>query len=563
MQIYDEKIFENPTETICAFNETEFKSAFDRIQHLSKTSYLLGYIRYEAKDVFLNKKIKSNLPLLYFEAFKDFKHHTPKVSEDIYLYTNPCISFDDYKKAIEKIKDEISNGNTYEVNYTYDFDVFTDADEKALYEYLLKHQKTPYNALISNKYETVLSFSPELFFSLEKNKILTKPMKGTIKRGKTEDEDNNLIEFLKNDIKNRAENVMIVDLLRNDLSKIAKTGSVKVPKLFEIETHKTLHQMTSEITAEIESNTTLYDIFQAIFPCGSITGAPKRSTMEIIEKTEKGKRGIYCGAIGFLSPQKSVFSVPIRILQKSDTQKAYKYRVGGAIVWDSSVEEEWEETITKMSFLNIGQNSFQLIETLKAKDKEFLYADEHFKRLEESAKIFGFKFPKELKQIKPAKDGIVRILLSKNGHFDLQYRDLKESKSDRVCIAKENTNSKNAFLYHKTTHRPLYEKSFEKIKAGEIYDEIFFNEKGELTEGARTNIVLQIDGKLFTPPQKCGLLNGILRQELLSQNHEKKITEKILYKTDLKKAQKIFCINSVRGIQEVVLEESDKLAVSK
>lgn len=172
-------------------------------------------------------------------------------------------------------------------------------------------------------------------------------MKGTVKRGSTEQEDKENIKFLKNDIKNRAENVMIVDLLRNDLSKIAKTGSVKVQKLFDIETHKTLHQMTSEITANVSENKNLYDILEAIFPCGSITGAPKISTMEIIEQLEFGKRNIYCGAIGFLSPQETIFSVPIRILQKASKENLYKYRVGGAIVWDSDIKDEWEETLQK------------------------------------------------------------------------------------------------------------------------------------------------------------------------------------------------------------------------
>lgn len=548
MQIYDNMAFKKPKETICAFNKTEFKKALEKIEQLSKTHYLLGYIRYEAKDIFLNKKICSKLPLLYFEAFDCFKPYTPKKMNNVFVHTTPCISFDEYKKDLKKIKDEISEGNTYEVNYTYDFDIFADADDFAIYEYLLEEQKTPYNTFVKNEYETLLSFSPELFFKIEGNKILTKPMKGTVKRGETNGEDEKLIRFLKNDTKNRAENVMIVDLLRNDLSKIAKTGTVKVSKLFEIETHKTLHQMTSEITAEIKDNTSLYEIFEAIFPCGSITGAPKISTMEIIDKIEHGKRNIYCGAIGFLSPEKTVFSVPIRILQKTNEQHTYKYRVGGAIVWDSEIKDEWEETITKMSFLNQTQNDLKIIETIKSENNKFVYAKAHFERMEKSAKALGFEFPDEIKKISPTKDGMVRILLSKNGEFEIQHKEITEDKTNLIEISDTAVYSKNPFLFHKTDHRPWYYVSFEKIKSGKIYDEVFFNEKGELTEGARTNIVLQINGEYFTPPLKCGLLNGIMRKKMIE---EKKINERILYKKDFETAQKILCINSVRGIKEV------------
>lgn len=551
MQIYDNKAFNNPIEIITAFDKKTFKLAVERIEKLSKNYYLLGYIRYEAKEIFLNKEISTKIPLLYFEAYKNHKTYSPKTRSNAFVKTDACLSFEQYKTAISKIKQEISNGNTYEVNYTYDYNVYTDCEDFELYEYLLTRQKTPYNTFIKNEYETLLSFSPELFFELEGNNILTKPMKGTVKRGTTPIEDMENINFLKNDIKNRAENIMIVDLLRNDLSKIAKTGTVKAEKLFEIETHKTLHQMTSEITAELKEETTLYEILEAIFPCGSITGAPKISTMEIIDSVEKGKRNIYCGAIGFLSPEKSIFSVPIRILQKQNNETHFKYRVGGAIVWNSDITDEWEETITKMSFLkNDSTLDFKIIETLKAENGSFSHSKEHFDRMKNSAEFFGYSLPAELYNFKPKKEGMVRILLDCDGEFEIEYLELKPDKNNFVTISEKTTFSQNIFLQHKTSYRDWYKESFEKIKTGEIYDEIFFNEKGELTEGARTNIILQIDGNLFTPPLECGLLNGILRQRFLEQ---KQCTERILYKKDLENAEKIFCINSVRGAKEVVL----------
>lgn len=547
MLIFGNKLFKKPLRILKAFNNEEFLTAFREIEELSKKYYLAGYIRYEAKEVFLGKKITSDYPLLYFEVFEDFKEFSPHVADLCRLKSSSAITFEQYKSDLEKIKEEIANGNTYEVNYTYDRHVDCEADEFELFNFLLKKQATPYNAFIKNDIETIFSFSPELFFELKNGHILTKPMKGTVPRGIDEVQDKKNVDFLKNDIKNRAENVMIVDLLRNDLGRIAKTGSVKVSKLFEIETHKTLHQMTSQIEADLLDGTTLFEVFKAIFPCGSITGAPKISTMKIIDRLEKGSREVYCGAIGLISPKKTVFSVPIRILQKKSDEKTYRYRVGGAIVWNSDIKEEWEETLTKSKIL---EEDFKLIETIKVEcGKPFLWA-EHLGRLKNSAKHFGFNFNPELETLKPTQDGMLRILLSKDGSYSLEYKKLVRSEVCKVEISPKKVDSRKAFLYHKTTYRPYYEESFKKIVDGKIYDELFFNEKGELTEGARSNVLLTINGKLYTPPVKCGLLNGVLRQNLLDRGI---CTEKILYKEDLLLAENVYCINSVRGIRRVVL----------
>lgn len=539
MIIFGEKQFTNPIKIITAFNFDELKTAFAKIEELKNQYYIVGYLRYNA---FSGQS--SNFPLLYFEVFNSYNIYKTKNTKKLLLNPTPCVNFCEYSNAIKKIKEEIAKGNTYEVNYTYDFDVLFDGDELDLFNFLLSKQKTPYNFYIKNQYDTVLSFSPELFFEMQNNHILTKPMKGTIHRGKDKKEDKNLIEFLKNDIKNRAENVMIVDLLRNDLGRIAKVGTVNVSKLFEIETHKTLHQMTSQIEADLKENTTFFDIFKAIFPCGSITGAPKISTMKVISDVEKGERNIYCGAIGMISPKETIFSVPIRILQKTNEQNNFKYRVGGAIVWDSNAQDEWEETLTKTKFLN---DEFQIIETVKIENNSILFEKEHFERMQKTAEHFGFKF--KTPEIAKTDDGMLRILLNRDGEIKTELKKITPAKTSKIAISPIIQNSKNEFLYYKTTYRPWYYDSFQRIKNGEIYDEIFFNEKGELTEGARSNIVLQINGNLYTPPVQCGLLNGVFRQELLKNN---KCTEKILYKKDLEKAEKIFCVNSVRGMVEVL-----------
>lgn len=546
MQVYADKCFDKPLEILEVFKSSDFKAAIDRLELLSKKYYCLGYIRYGAKDVFLGKDFSSQLPLLYFEVFDKYTDYQQEEVSFLPVVCTQTIDFETYSNALKNIKRQIAQGNTYEVNYTYDFCVKTDSSPRKLYDYLLKKQKTPYNTFIQNKYETLLSFSPELFFELEDRHVVTKPMKGTIARGVTEKEDFANINFLKNDVKNRAENVMIVDLLRNDLSKIAKTGTVKVSELFGIETHKTLHQMTSTVEADLAQGVTLYDIFNAIFPCGSITGAPKISTMNIIDKEETGKRDIYCGAIGFLSPKKSVFSVPIRILQKTKDEDSYRYRAGGAIVWDSDITDEWEETLTKAKFLT--DVNFQLVETLLSKNGTLLYAKEHFDRMEASAKNLGFIFNENIRALVPEKAGMVRVLLSKNGEFEVQYRDLKTSNTNKVEISALMVNSQEPLILHKTTCRPWFEEAMKKIVAGKVYDEIFLNEKGEVTEGARSNIVIEKGGKLYTPPVKCGLLNGVLRQKYINEN---RCEEKVLYKEDLLTADKIYCINSVRGVKEV------------
>lgn len=595
MQIFADKIFENPIKVIEAFDNEGFIEAFSQIEILRKRHYLLGYIRYEAKEIFLGRKIKSKYPLLYFEVFKEAKMHrcidAKKNPSDLVIQSlSHLIDYKTYKKAIQQIKKEIACGNTYQVNYTYDYKIETDLDGFELYKNILPRQKTHYNAYIKNKYEEILSFSPELFFELERGinsyKIKTKPMKGTVKRGKTEAQDQKNIEFLKNDIKNRAENVMIVDLLRNDLGKIAKTGTVKVDKLFEVETHKTVHQMTSEISAELDENITFYDIFEALFPCGSVTGTPKINTMEIIDRIEIDKRNVYCGAIGLISPEKTVFSVPIRILQGvngANNKKTFLCRVGGAVVWDSTPKDEWEETLTKIKFLNspnegglgnppykltsrndvmVGRaylpDNIKLIETILVKNGKMKYKAAHFARMKKSAKELGFKFDLQNVKSKVQNVGwdchpamILRILLNKEGVLEMQSMPLNKIKTNKISISKTPVNINELLLQHKTTYRPWYSEAMERIKKGEIFDEIFFNKKDELTEGARSNIILQIGGKLFTPSFECGLLKGVLRQKLLSQD---KIKEKKLYLEDLKKAEKIYCINSVRGVIEVEIQ---------
>ncbi len=540
MLIFGEKCFKKPINVLRAFNNEEVVAAFEAIENYKKNHYVVGYVRYEAKEIFLGNKTQTTAPILYFEVHDFFETFTPQKCSPHYLDVIPSVSFEKYKNAFAKIKEQISVGNTYEVNFTFPLQIKFEGDDFELYKYLRTKQNTKYSAYIKNEYDTVLSFSPELFFE-EKNKhIITKPMKGTIKRGATVAEDEEMKSFLQNDTKNRAENVMTVDLLRNDLGRISKAGSVNVTKIFEIETHKTLHQMTSQIESDLREDVTSYDIFKSLFPCGSITGAPKISTMKIIDKLETCPRNIYCGAIGFFSPQKTLFSVPIRILQKSTKDKNFKYHSGSAIVWDSDAAGEYKEALLKAKFLS---DDFKLIETMLAKNGEIEYLQEHIDRITNSAKHYGFNIPDF--NFDTPKNGIVRLALSRDGHLEIQYKKLNKPASYTAKISQMTIDSNNDFLYHKTTYRPYYNVNYQKY-----YDEIFLNERGEVTEGSRTNIVIEKDKKKFTPPVRCGLLNGIERARMI-QNGE--CDEKILYAEDLKTADAIYCVNSVRGIKKVNL----------
>ena len=378
-----------------------------------------------------------------------------------------------------------------------------------------------------------MSFSPELFFRIEGSKITTRPMKGTIRRGNNPDEDQTNREFLVNDSKNRAENLMIVDLIRNDLGIIARDGSVKADRLFQIEEHPTVFQMTSEISAELRDDISLYDVIRALYPCGSITGAPKLSTMRVIEETEPYDREVYCGAIAFIHRDRTEFSVPIRILQKHSDEHDFKYFAGGAITFDSTAEDEWTETISKARFL---ESDFSLIETGSG-DREL-----HLARLKKSADALNFKWNSELDSFEFPENIVSRIELFKDGHYQVTTRMIPAPADRPKVRIKGKVDSANPFLYHKTTVRSPYPHDF--------FEEIRTNEKNEITEGTFTNVAVRIGDHLYTPPLSCGLLNGVMRQKLLQQGL---LQEKILYPEDLANADCVYCMNSIRGIFEVEL----------
>ena len=470
---------------------------------------------------------------------------------DINLDWHPLISRNEYNFSIKKIKDYISSGDTYQVNFTFPLQTKFNLNPIDYFHNLCFAQRANYSCFINLENFTVISLSPELFFRRDGNKLTVKPMKGTMKRGRFNLEDEYLAAELKMSKKNRAENLMIVDMLRNDLGKISKISSVNTKSLFDIEKYNTVFQMTSTVESEINPSVSIADIFKALFPCGSVTGAPKIRTMEIINEVEKYPRGIYTGAIGLIKPGGDcVFNVPIRTIAIDKKCRLATFNVGGGIVSDSTVEDEFNECLTKSFFISENAPFFQLLESLLLDDGEIFLFDEHIKRIKSSAKYFDYifdenKFKRTLIDISkqfPTGKFKIRVLNDIFGNIETEVAKISDLPLPRkITFAASPVNSSDKFLYHKTTNRKVYTNA--KADFTEYDDVILWNEKDEITETTICNIVVQLNGEKITPTISSGLLNGVYRQKLLSEG---KIKEGILRREDLYKAEKIYLINSVR-----------------
>ncbi|CAH2713778.1 Isochorismate synthase MenF [Neobacillus rhizosphaerae] len=549
--------FQNPIKVIIAHTIDEVIPSFQLVQDaVDNGYYAAGFITYESAAAFdsaYRVKEGTSLPLLWFGIFPE-PLLRPLSHTGTYSLTEwkSSVSTDEYNQSILSIKQSIENGDTYQTNYTIRLNSHFQGNDIAFFEKLKRAQASNYCAYINTGNHSILSASPELFFHLDGDEITTRPMKGTIKRGKSVADDEANAKWLYHSEKNRAENLMIVDLLRNDLGIIAEPGTVNVPQLFEIEHYPTVHQMTSTITAKVSANTKLVDIFKALFPCGSITGAPKISTMNIISNLETSPREVYCGAIGFISPNKeAIFNVPIRTVLIEHQSGIATYGVGGGITWDSTTEDEYQEIMTKASLLEENRPEFQLLESLLVVRGEFFLLQEHLNRLKKSAQFFGFLYNSE--GVKKAllefssQNNIgelkVRLLLENDGNITIEGTPINKPQAPlKVMLADNPIEKNNPFLYHKTTNREVYAQ-FQMWKPSAVFDVLLWNEDGELTEFTNGNVVLEIDGALWTPPLNRGLLAGTFREMLLKNG---KIHEKTLTVADLQKTTKIWFINSVR-----------------
>ena len=481
---------------------------------------------------------------------------------------DPRFSFTEteYGVKVEEIRRAIAAGCYYQANLTGKFSFHFPGDPFTLYARLQAIQPVRYGAFLRTDAGCILSQSPELFFRVRGKNIEVQPMKGTAARGRTEAEDRRAAAALKADPKNRAENVMIVDLMRNDLGKVCEIGSVHVPRLFEVHRLRTVLQMVSTVSGTLRPGATVSSLFRALFPCGSVTGAPKISAMRALRRLETSPRGVYTGAIGILLPGGDMtFSVAIRTVTLRNGRA--KAGAGGGIVWDSDPREEYREACLKGGYLSEPSFSFQLIETfLWSPGTGFRFLPEHLRRLASSARYFGFRFREEnvrsalhsaLRKEKAAGPRRIRLLLEGSGEVSVEVSPLspvrKGTGPARVTISTVGVSSRDPFVRHKTTHRGWRDKELQKARADGFDEVIFLNERGEVTEGAITNLFVEAAGRLLTSPAACGLLEGIRRRRVLA-DRSLRASERVLYPEDLRTCRRILLTNSVRGVMPAVLD---------
>ncbi|MBU9608681.1 aminodeoxychorismate synthase component I [Burkholderia multivorans] len=501
-------------------------------------------------------------------------------------HVRKSVTRDAFGAAIAAVHDALRAGDSYQINYTYrlNFDVF--GTPLALYRRLRARQPVRYGALIALPDGAwVVSCSPELFVEKHGELLRARPMKGTAPRSADPQQDAASAAFLANDPKNRAENVMIVDLLRNDVSRIARTGTVRVPALFSVEPYASVWQMTSTVEAGWRDGTTFADMLRALFPCGSITGAPKHKTMQLIDAIETTPRGLYTGTIGWLdAPREAAaacgdfcLSVAIRTLTldappasapAGDDRRRGTMGVGAGIVLDSVAADEYAECELKARFLTDADPGFQLFETTCATRADGIrHVDRHLARLQRSADAFGFRFDADaLRRAIDTRcaaldgDGPYRMKLSlaKDGTLDIVAAALKPLPAGpvRVWLAADHgfapTRANDALLLHKTTRRADYDRAWQAAEALGGFDMLFVNERGELTEGGRSNLFVKLDGQWVTPPLASGVLPGVMRAVLLDDRAFGAV-ERIVTRNDLARAQALLLTNALRGALDAVL----------
>ena len=532
---------------------------------LQRGFYAAGFVSYEAAPAFdpaLHAPHISDFPLCWFGIYsRPQPLDLSQLQRRSYRVGSWQASIDAqrYREDIDRIKCYIAAGDSYQVNYTYRMFAPFAGDALSFFLDLNRNQPTEFAAFADIGDIAVCSVSPELFFRLDGALLTSRPMKGTASRGRYPAEDRARAEWLRNSQKNRAENTMIVDMIRNDFGRIAATGSVTVPSAYDIERYPTAWQMTSTVTAR--SSASPAQILAALFPCASITGAPKARTMAIIGELETTPRKLYTGAIGFFDPQRRAqFNVAIRTVLIDRRSSRAEYGVGGGIVWDSAADEEFAETRTKAKVLTAKGVAFDLLETLLwAPPEGYFLRDEHLQRMKDSAEYFGYPFPDAalaaaLNAIAaqfPGESRRVRLCLDRTGKVSCQSAAFRSPPPDsrvRLALAATPVDSANPLLYHKTTKRDIYETA--RQSAPEADDVILYNERGELTETTIYNLVLKIGGRLLTPPLESGLLPGTFRAWLLGQRI---IAEQTLTIADLERCEAVYVINALRKWQRAIV----------
>jgi para-aminobenzoate synthetase / 4-amino-4-deoxychorismate lyase len=545
---------------------------------VARGMWVAGFVSYEAApglDPAMRVRERAGgdpfarLPLAWFALFEDRERTTlpepqegtPRGSADVW---RPSIDRASYDTAIARIRERIAAGDTYQVNHTLRLHSRVQGDERGLYRDLCYAQRGAYAAYLNLGRYRVLSASPELFFRIDDGRITTRPMKGTAPRGRWSAEDDEVAAGLRGSVKDRAENAMIVDLLRNDMGRIARTGTVTWSDVFDLERYETVWQLTSTVSAELEPATPLIDVFRALFPCGSVTGAPKVRTMEIIAELEDAPRGVYCGAVGFLAPTGSDapaarFSVPIRTVLLDTESRSAEYGVGGGITWGSSAEGEYDETVAKARVLTARRPRFELYETLRHDPgKGFRHLDRHLRRLRESSAYFGFAFDEQA-LVRALHDGAgrfpdrparLRVSVDRRGGIDVGATALVTS-PEPVRLAIDHghpVDHTDPMMFHKNSLRGVYEQA--RARHPDADEVLLVNDRGEITEATIANVAVSLDGRWVTPPLDAGLLPGVGREVALEEGW---LVEATVRLDDLRRADAIELVSDVRGRRQVLL----------
>ena len=536
--------------------------------------HAVGFLCYEAAPAFdpalASCRRDPLLPLAWFGLYRQRLEAAPTEGPPPLGYTlgpwEPRRQPRTHAAAVGRIQERIAAGETYQVNYTFPVEASFAGDPGGLYRDLRRSQGgAGFSAFLDLGRAVVVSASPELFFSLEPDgRIETRPMKGTRRRGRWAEEDESLARGLMASSKERAENVMIVDLLRNDLGRVARTGSVHVPRLCRAEALDTVWQMTSTVTARLREEIGLGEVFEALFPCGSVTGAPKVRTTQIIRELEGAPRGVYTGSIGYLSPAAGAgagrlrgvearFSVAIRTVTVDRAANLARAGVGGGITWDSEASSEYRECLEKARFLTPSIPDFELVERLLFEPGRGYYLhDRHLRRLEASAGYFGFPFDegRVRSSLVEAASGArrpldVRLTMARDGCVTVESSEVEAAPAEVTAVVARGVvvDDQDRFLYHGTSNRRVYETALAEARRRGAEEAVLRNQRGEVTEAAGGNLVVETGDGRYTPPLSSGLLPGTMRAELLATGRAR---ERRLRVEDLTAARAVYRIDSVR-----------------
>lgn len=530
------RLYRDPVEIVRADRATEVLPALERLRAArGRGLHAAGYLTYEAGAALMPRALPArdgDGPLLWFGLFADYRlldgagvaALLPDPAGARAAAPRPRIARDRYDAALAEVLALIRAGDIYQANFTLRADVPVVGDPLALYAGLRRSAAAGYGALVATGERHLLSLSPELFFALEVETLTCRPMKGTATRGDTPEEDATRIATLRGDAKQRAENLMIVDLMRNDLSRVAVPGSVAVPDLFTVESYPTVHQMTSTVTARLGEGRDAVDVLAALFPCGSITGAPKQRSMEVIATVEEAPRGIYTGSIGRIDADgDAAFNVAIRTLALADGAAVAELGLGSGIVADSRADEEWAEVRAKGAFVTAGQPALDLIETMAFDPEDgVILLERHLARLTASAAALGFRFDRHVvrNELQAAtfrlrKAARIRLLLAQGGAIAIEIAPAPTAydRPLRVAVVPLPVAASDFRLRHKTSDRGFYDAARRAAGTDEV---VFVRPDGLLTEGSFTSLFVPgRDGRLVTPSRDLGLLPGVLRAELI------------------------------------------------